>query len=209
MTDRIIGVDFDNTLVSYDEVMHRVAVERGLISSDVRKGKWDIRQRVRQSAEGERAWQQLQSIVYGEEIGQARLIEGVRAFFEHCRRAGVPVRIISHKTEFAAWNEAGANLRSAALGWMEAQHFFSDQGLGLSPTDVVFESTRAEKIERIRQLGCTHFIDDLEETFLEPAFPPHVEKILFAPAGARALPPGVRRVNNWQEIDAYFFNTVH
>lgn len=209
MTGRVIGVDFDNTLVSYDEVMHRVAVERGLIPSDARKGKRDIRERVRQSAEGERGWQRLQSIVYGEEIGEARLIEGVQVFFEHCRRSGIPVRIISHKTEFAAWHETGTNLRSAALRWMEAQHFFSDQGLGLSPADVVFESTRAEKIERIRQLGCTHFIDDLEETFLEPTFPPHVEKILFAPAGARALPPGVRRVSNWQEMDAYFFNIAH
>ena len=33
--------------------------------------------------------------------------------------------------------------------------------------------------ERIRALGCTHFIDDLEEVFLEPSFPSDVHKILF------------------------------
>jgi hypothetical protein len=28
---RTVGIDFDNTIVSYDELMRRVAVDRGLI----------------------------------------------------------------------------------------------------------------------------------------------------------------------------------
>jgi len=206
MTPWIIGVDFDNTLVSYDEVMHRVAVERGLISSDVGKGKRVIREHVRRSAEGERAWQQLQSVVYGEQIGEAQLIDGVQAFFAQCKPAGIPVRIVSHKTEMAAWNAAGTNLRTAALAWMEQHRFFADNGLGLSPADVFFEPTRQEKIARIRQLHCTHFIDDLEETFLEPGFPQEVEKLLFSPTAPSAALSAVRWMPSWQEIYAYFFD---
>ena len=33
----VLGVDFDNTIVRYDDVFHRVAAERGLIQR-VRKG---------------------------------------------------------------------------------------------------------------------------------------------------------------------------
>ena len=39
--------------------------------------------------------------------------------------------------------------------------------LGLTEGDVFFNSTREEKIERIANLRCTDFIDDLEETFLK------------------------------------------
>jgi len=187
-------------------VMHRVAVERGLISSDVGKGKRVIREHVRRSAEGERAWQQLQSVVYGEQIGEAQLIDGVQAFFAQCKPAGIPVRIVSHKTEMAAWNAAGTNLRTAALAWMEQHRFFADNGLGLSPADVFFEPTRQEKIARIRQLHCTHFIDDLEETFLEPGFPQEVEKLLFSPTAPSAALSAVRWMPSWQEIYAYFFD---
>ena len=62
---------------------------------------------------------------------------------------------------------------------MTSQGFFGSGGLGFSEDQVFFEGTRDAKIERIRTLGCTHFIDDLEEVFLEASFPPDVEKFLF------------------------------
>jgi len=204
----VIGVDFDNTLVSYDAVMRRVAVQQGLLASAARSGKRQIRDQVRQSVDGERAWQRLQSVVYGARIGEARLIDGVSRFFKRCKRSDIPVVIVSHKTEFAALDETGTNLRSAAMTWMERHGFFAADGLGLSGRDVYFESTRLGKLERIRQLRCTHFIDDLEDTFLEPSFPQHVEKILYyVPSRQRTALPGVRCVGNWQEIYDYFFDS--
>ena len=29
--ERIVGIDFDNTIAAYDELIHAVAVERGLV----------------------------------------------------------------------------------------------------------------------------------------------------------------------------------
>ena len=63
-----------------------------------------------------------------------------------------------------------------------------------------FHSTRQDKIKRIRNLDCTHFIDDLEETFLEESFPEKVEKILFDPHGQYSPRPGVKICSSWQEI---------
>ena len=33
----VLGIDFDNTLVSYDELIHRVALERGLIRDEAKE----------------------------------------------------------------------------------------------------------------------------------------------------------------------------
>lgn len=201
----IIGIDFDNTLVTYDEILYTVALKRGLIPPTADKSKKIIRDRVRQLPDGEVEWQKLQASVYGPLIMEARLINGVQAFFELCRRNGVKVYIVSHKTEFSRYDETRTNLRTAALGWMAANGFFQTEGLGLSPETVFFCATRGEKIEHIRQLGCTHFIDDLEETFLEENFPVKVERVLYAPSRQTGTLTGVRVVTSWQEISEYFF----
>lgn len=205
--DYIIGVDFDNTIVSYDDIMHRVAVQRGLVHPDVRKSKNHIRDSIRQLPNGEIKWQKLQAIVYGSRMGEARLIEGVPTFFSLCKQHKAAIYIISHKTEYANFDQTGSNLRAAALTWMRRNRFFEADGLGLSQEDVYFESTRRQKIMRIRHLRCTHFIDDLEETFLEDSFPTDVEKILYAPHVQHSSLPKVRVVTTWKEISDYFFNT--
>ena len=204
----IIGVDFDNTLVSYDDVIYNVALQEGLIHPGTRKSKRDIRGRIRQLPDGEIRWQRLQAIVYGPRMGEARLIDGVQTFFELCKQHKVAVYIISHKTEFASLDETQTNLRVAAVTWMRENGFFEADGFGLSQEDVYFESTRREKIERIKYLRCTHFIDDLEETFLERSFATNVEKILYAPHIPHLSTPGVRVFSTWKEISDYFFDAA-
>lgn len=198
-----IGVDFDNTIVSYDELIYRVAVEQGLIGTEEVLGKKEIRDRIRQRENGEIEWQQVQGIVYGPRMGEARLIEGVQEFFVRCRQRQVYRFIVSHKTEYARFDPTRTPLREAAFEWMAQKGFFADDGLGLCRSEVFFESTREEKVARIRQLGCTHFIDDLEEVFREEGFPLEVKKILFAPRGNGVLPEEVRLASSWQEITAY------
>ncbi|NJR20754.1 MAG: hypothetical protein HC786_00430 [Richelia sp. CSU_2_1] len=203
--NRIIGVDFDNTIVSYDDLMHGLAVEKGWISPEVSKSKKQIRDSIRQLPNGDIEWQKLQAIAYGRQMQEAKLIEGVRVFFQLCRQHQVQAYIVSHKTEYANYDETRTSLREAALNWMNKNGFFSESGLGLSPEQVYFESTRSEKIERIKQLKCTDFIDDLEETFLEKSFPESVNKILYAPHQQHSGTLAVKVVSRWQEINEYFF----
>jgi hypothetical protein len=203
----IIGVDFDNTLVSYDKLIYAIALERGLIRADTRKNKKVIRDAIRQLPGGEIEWQRLQAILYGPRMGEATLARGVKAFFERAVRHQARVYIISHKTEYAAYDETRTNLRAAAMDWMKKHDFFKADGLGLSPQDVFFASTRQEKIARIRQLGCTHFIDDLEETFLEDSFPAGVARILYTPLATDSPSSGVRSFSAWKDISRYVFGT--
>lgn len=108
------------------------------------------------------------------------MFEGVDSFLRRCRDDNVRVTIVSHKTEFGHYDEDRINLREAARDWMKSHGFFRDDGYAISPDNVYFEETRQEKLTRIEQLGCTHFIDDLEEVLSDPAFPQGLERILFA-----------------------------
>ena len=53
----VLGVDFDNTVVSYDDVIHRVAVEMGLIPERPIIDRLEARRLIRQHPNGEIAWQ--------------------------------------------------------------------------------------------------------------------------------------------------------
>lgn len=200
----ILGVDFDNTLVSYDGLMHRLALEQGLLRCSAVRGKKAIRDAIRGLPEGETAWRRLQALAYGPRMGEATLIDGVLSFVETCSRNNVPVYIISHKSEYATEDVGRTNLRTAALDWMTAHGLFN--GRGLRSDHVFFEGTRAEKLDRIQQLGCTHFVDDLEETFLEASFPRGVQKILLSSYGAEAAGESLTVLNNWEAVTRHLFH---
>ncbi|GAI03754.1 unnamed protein product [marine sediment metagenome] len=62
-------------------------------------------------------------------MGEARLVDGVPTFFELCKEHKVAVYIISHKTEYASFDETATNLRVAAETWMRKNGFFDIDGL--------------------------------------------------------------------------------
>jgi hypothetical protein len=175
-----IGLDFDNTIITYDAVFLAAARKWGLVGRDFTGGKQAIRDTIRLLPEGELSWQKLQGQVYGKGLAQAEMVEGVDAFLRRCRENNVPVIIVSHKTEFGHHDPDRVNLRDAARAWMAKHGFFQAAGYGIVPNDVYFENTRQDKIARIAQVGCTHFIDDLEEVLSDPTFPSGVERILFS-----------------------------
>lgn len=201
-----LGVDFDNTVVEYDALLYREARQRGLIPSEMTTCKREIRDWIRRAPEGDREWQKLQALLYGVGIKDAAPASGVAEFFAACRRQAVEVFIVSHKTQYAALDERRIDLREAAVAWLQAHRLFEADGGVLSPDDVYFEPTRTDKIARIRRLGCTHFIDDLEETFLEPDFPSEVHKILYASHERSADLPDVQVAGSWQEIVKSLFH---
>jgi hypothetical protein len=183
-----LGLDLDNTLVSYDRVLARVAGEFGVPAGTT--GKRAIRDALRQGAEGDIAWQRLQGLIYGPRMGEAALMPGAARFLAGCRARGVRLFVVSHKTEYAPYDPTRTSLRRASLDWMAANGLFAR--FGLAPEDVFFEATRAEKVARIAGLAPDAFVDDLEEVFREPGFPAAVERLLFHPRGR--APEGPFRV---------------
>lgn len=194
-----VGFDLDNTIIDYREVVHRVAVELELIPETTQKDKTTIRNSIRSGSGGDRAWQRVQAQIYGPRIDAARPYAGAVDVIERCQRAGLEVRIVSHKTQFANLDTTGVNLREAARGWL-GTHGLLGGDAPLSPADVHFESTRKRKIDRLRKLGCTWFVDDLAETFQDPSFPVDIEAILFDPQGTEPDLDDVTRFRSWDAI---------
>jgi hypothetical protein len=198
-----IGIDFDNTLIDYDRVFGDAARERGLVTAQFHGSKREVRDAIRLLPDGELAWQRLQGHVYGAGIGGAALFEGAGDFLRRAGALGCELFVVSHKTRYGHLDPTRVDLRQAALDWMSGQGFFSATGFGLDPARVFFEETRAAKLARIAALGCTHFIDDLEEVFADPDFPRGVRGILFAASsadgGARLVCP------HWRDIATAVF----
>ena len=198
----LIGVDFDNTIICYDLIFHRIGCDWGAVPKELPARKDSVRDYLIQKGQND-LWTELQGYVYGHGIIDAEPFPGVMDFFLYCRRRGLPVCIVSHKTEFPKRGRFKANLREAALAWLEANRFLDTAKTGLTPSRVYFEPERAEKNWRIGRLGVTHFIDDLVEVFDEDSFPARTRKILFLPHGDR------RELDNstfrsWAEIKDHF-----
>lgn len=177
----LIGLDFDNTLVEYGHAFRDLAVERGLVPESTPADKMAVRTHIWEHHD-DIEWQKLQVAVYGHSIDRGRLMDGADDFLGLCRDRGVPLCIVSHKSEYAPIDPGGVNLRQAALGWMEARGFFlpvCSGGFGFSPAEVFFESKRSEKVARINCLGCTVFVDDLPEVLDHPDLDDSVQRILF------------------------------
>jgi hypothetical protein len=199
-----IGLDFDNTIICYDAVFTQAAIQRGLLPQGFRGNKQFVRDEIRRRPEGDLAWQGLQGYVYGKGIVGAHPFAGVDGFLRRAQAAGAQVSIVSHKTEHGHFDPDRINLRTAALGWMEAQKFFADDGFAIDRRNIHFAATRAEKIARIAALGCETFIDDLEEVFVDPLFPTDVTKILFSESACPDQTP-YRVCRTWQAIEQAVF----
>jgi len=187
----MIGLDLDNTIVSYHRCFHVLAREGKALPATVPVDKTAIRQFFRESGR-ENEWTELQGIAYGAGMDRAEAFEGALDFVREAVGRGKSVKIISHRTKYPIVGDK-TDLHQAATEWLKAAGFV---GLGaLAAEDVFFEISKEAKMERIRAEGCTVFLDDLPEILDSELFPNGCEGWLFDPAGLSADRPRV--VADW------------
>jgi hypothetical protein len=181
-----IGVDLDNTILKYDEVFYSLALERSWIDReclcDKNAVKENLVRKTGSANQGENRWRQLQAWAYGYQIKAALLFDGFYQFAQQARQFNDQLFIVSHKTEFSNY-DSSVPLRSNALDTLNQRGFFKSAnkgGLGFKRNDVFFSSTLDEKIQNIKKLNLTHFIDDLPKVICHPEFPSETRKILFS-----------------------------
>ncbi len=165
-----IGIDFDNTIICYDSVFNKVGNEKGLVPDSLPLGKGHVRDYLRQNGK-EDEWIWLQGYVYGSQLQSAAPYKGVKSFLKFCQDKGIDCVIVSHKTKHP-YSGDKYDLHESAAKWIKEQQI---------DADVYFELTKKDKIERIRGLGCSFFIDDLPEFLSLEGFPRGLKKILFDP----------------------------
>ena len=200
----VIGVDFDNTVISYDDLFHKLALDRSLIPASLPATKQHVRDYLRRVGK-EPSWTELQGSAYGPHIREARPFPGVLQFFNRCGMNGRHVFIISHKTQYAIAGPRN-DLHKAAHEWLSLHGFYDGARGGLTRDRVYFDLTKQAKLDRIAKLGCTHFIDDLPEFLGEESFPPDVQKILFDPNETTIASGPFVHVSSWSQIESMVFD---
>lgn len=193
-----IGLDFDNTIVSYDSLIHQLALEQGLLTGTVPANKVAVRDHLR--AKGlEQVWVEMQGIIYGPRMKDASASPGFFKFVETALACGHRLSIVSHKTvhPFAG---PSYNLHESARNWIET-HILCDGRPSLPTDQIFFETTKSAKLARIGAIGCDVFVDDLPEILNHPDMPASVRRILFDPEGNFAQTnPELTRLAHWDNL---------
>ena len=93
-----LGLDFDNTLISYDQLFYRAALDKELIPAETPQEKNAVRDYLRKQ-NTEDSWTWLQGEVYGGRILEAPAYLGMQAALKELARQGIEMCIVSHKTQ--------------------------------------------------------------------------------------------------------------
>lgn len=191
-----LGLDFDNTIVRYDALFHRVALEGGWIPADLPASKLSVRDHLRRNGR-ESVWIEMQGYVYGPRMGEAELFPGVVEFLQWARSSGLSICIVSHKTRHP-FSGPRYDLHAAARAWVE-KRLRDDAGLLVPDSAVHFELTKEQKLARIAATACSVFLDDLPEILDAPSFPKSTQPILFDPDGHYG-DSGMPRLDRWAHL---------
>jgi hypothetical protein len=173
-----VGVDFDNTIVNYDKVFHKVALEQSLIKSNLTVSKNAVRDYLKGKDQND-IWTELQGYVYGKRLLDAEVFPGFIDFLIFASKNKINVIIVSHKTIYP-YLGTQYNLHDSAREFI-AESLTNKNKNFVNKRNIFFESTLANKVLRINREFCDFFIDDLPEVFALNDFPNRTKKILFNP----------------------------
>jgi hypothetical protein len=200
-----IGLDFDNTIVSYDALFHQVAVDRNMIPRDLPASKVQVRDYLRR-VDREQVWTEMQGEIYGAQMHRAEACPGVVAFLQWAADSGHAAVIVSHKTQRPIEGPA-YDLHGAARKWMKDNLRDESRAL-MKLSDVYFELTICDKLARVASLDLDCFIDDLPEVLLSDAFPSATRGVLYDPEQRNAENYKGVALPSWCDIQSYLKNYV-
>jgi len=172
-----IGIDFDNTIVSYDNLFHKIAAEQKLIPRNFPQSKLLIRDYLRKKNK-DALFTLIQAEVYGKRILEASPAPNVDIAIRELINIGFEVSVISHKSLYP-YKGPKYNLHKSAILWLEKNNFFEEEKVGLSIDKIYFNLTKEDKINKIDTIGCDYFIDDLPEIL--KLINKNTKKILYSP----------------------------
>jgi len=199
-----IGFDFDNTIVSYDRLFHKVAVELGVIPEEIPVSKLAVRDYLR-AANSENVWTEMQGYVYGVRMSEAEAYPGVQNVMVQLLAQKHELIIVSHKTRYPFLGPQ-YDLHSAARSWITEHLHHSGQML-IAESNIYFELSKTDKIDRIAKLACDAFIDDLPEILLDAKFPSRTIRLLFDPechhTGKTETQPLTHCMVSWLDLPAF------
>ena len=146
----IIGIDFDNTIIDYNNHFYEAGLSLGVLPDNAACNKKINREFLIGNGR-EQDWIKIQGLVYGKYIRTAKVMVGFSSFSEHCYKMGWKIFIISHKTRDSIVGEK-FDLHTSALLWLEKNRIYGSDISG-AVEGVFFEATQSEKICQIIRLA--------------------------------------------------------
>ena len=191
----IIGFDFDNTIIDYSKAF------KFLINKKIKKKGLNLNKDTLKNFliknKKENEWTVIQGEVYGKYIIEAKLYKGFIKLFKYLLKKNIKIFIVSHKTKYPYLGEK-INLRKAATKWIQKNIINRNKNLNFSMKNVYFENSLEKKINRIVNLKCDIFIDDLPQIL--NLLPKNVDKFLFNPTAKKIFKKNYKTINSWKQF---------
>jgi len=196
-----IGLDFDNTIVCYDQAIALLAEDLFDLPEGVPRTKLGLRDYLRSEGR-EPEWTAFQGELYGPGMRYAQPFEGALTVMHQLVAQGHELIIISHRSR-RPYAGPPHDLHAAAKSWVADR--LQSLGLFSAVSDeecAYFLETRDQKLEMINLLGCGVFVDDLPEVLNAASFPSRTSKILFDPAYVNRVceESGPIRITSWIQL---------
>ena len=198
-----IGLDFDNTIVCYDEAIAELADKKLRLPTDLPRTKLDLRDYLR-AAGREQEWTAFQGELYGPGMANARPFEGAIETMQALVEAGHQLTIVSHRSR-RPYAGTPHDLHESAREWVSQRLQTAGLFLGEGETtednsSVSFLETREAKVARIAELGLHLFVDDLPEVLGAPNFPRVTVGVLFVPNSDIICEQKEYIISAWKEL---------
>jgi len=174
----LIGLDFDNTIVCYDQAIATLSEELFDLPATVARTKLGLRDYLR-AENREPEWTAFQGELYGPGMKYAEAFAGAKNIMMQLKASGHGLVIISHRSRYPYAGER-YDLHKSAREWI-ANNLINEIAVPLTDKDISFHETRSEKIAQISKSKCAVFLDDLPEVLEDVDFPKNTHRILFSP----------------------------
>ena len=196
-----IGIDLDNTIISYDELFFKHALKEKLIPKNFSKKREKIRNYIKRKISVLK-WKKLQSLVYSKYLNEAKVQKGFIEFIKLISNRDFEYCIISHKTKYPYIGKK-INLHKISKEWINKNINIKINKKKSIIKKIYFETTEAKKIQRIIKEKCNYFIDDLPSILNK--LPSRINKILLDPKNTNNINLKYLKINKWKQISKIFF----
>tara|TARA_Y100000816_G_scaffold182944_1_gene132506 strand:- start:11172 stop:11774 length:603 start_codon:yes stop_codon:yes gene_type:complete len=191
----IIGFDFDNTIIDYSNLF-KILINKKIKKKISNFDKDSLKNFLIKNKK-ENEWTVIQGEVYGKYIMSAKLHKGFIKLLQYLLRKNIKIFIVSHKTKYPYLGKK-FNLRKAASKWIKKNIINKNKNLNFSMKNVYFENSLEKKINRIINLKCDIFIDDLPQIL--NLLPKNVVKFLFNPSAKKKYKKNYKTINSWVQF---------
>ena len=215
MIPPIIGLDLDNTIACYDDAIKYLADAHLGIPPNVAKTKMGVRDYLRGQGK-EEAWVDFQGLLYGPGMEYARPYDGSIEVMQKLESLGCRLFIISHRSRYP-YGKIKYDLHEFAYRWINSnilsEGLMSNNILSVHGTGPIsFHVEKEGKLEKIKEVHCDLFLDDLPGILNHSLFPPQTKGVLFDPLktdGNAIQNEGIvlQSVKSWSEFFCYC-NTI-